>query len=59
MYRRNKYNDSCVSGGSGTISYQWQSSQMDQLDGPMQQAQVQHSNFTPPSTVAGQPTIEC
>jgi hypothetical protein len=30
-----------VSGGSGTISYQWQSSQMDQQDGPMLQAQVQ------------------
>jgi hypothetical protein len=26
MYWRNKHNDSCVSGGSGTISYQWQSS---------------------------------
>jgi hypothetical protein len=40
MYRRNKHDDSCVSGGSGTISYQWQSSQMDQQDGPMQQGQV-------------------
>jgi hypothetical protein len=36
-----------VSGGSGTVSYQWQSSPDGVIHGPMQPARIYHRNFTP------------